>query len=40
MCDFGSGSQEEAAQKKILQTMGYCYISPDGYKTKKYFEYW
>ncbi len=48
MCRFDPSLQEEAAEKIGFQTMtmkgreykGYCYISTDGYKKKKDFEYW
>lgn len=48
MCRFDPNLQEEVAEKKGFQTMimkgreykGYCYISPDGFKAKKDFEYW
>ena len=48
MCRFNPNLQEEVAEKKGFQTMimkgkeykGYCYISPDGLKSKKDFEYW
>lgn len=47
MCRFDPNLQEVVAEKKGFQTMimkgreykGYCYISPDGIKTKKDFEY-
>lgn len=48
MCRFDPQLEEEAATKKGFQTMimkgkiykGYCYISPEGIKQKKDFEYW
>lgn len=48
MCRFDPILQEEVAEKNGFQTMimkgreykGYCYVSQDGYKTKKDFEYW
>lgn len=47
MCRFDPNMQEVVAGKKGFQTMimkgreykGYCYISADGIKTKKTFEY-
>ena len=47
MCRFDPNLQEEVAEKKGFQTMimkgreykGYCYISAEGIKTKKNFEY-
>lgn len=47
MCRFDPNMQEVVAEKNGFQTMimkgreykGYCYISPDGIKTKKNFEY-
>jgi hypothetical protein len=47
MCRFDPNLQEEVAEKKGYQTMimkgkeykGYCYINPDGIKTKKNFDY-
>jgi hypothetical protein len=48
MCRFDPALTEEVAEKNGFQPMimkgreykGYCYISPDGIKTKKDFEYW
>ncbi len=48
MCRFDPILQEEVAEKNGFQTMimkgrefkGYCYVSQDGYKTKKDFDYW
>ena len=48
MCRFDPALQEEVAEKNGFQPMimkarelkGYCYVSPDGYKRKKDFEYW
>lgn len=48
MCRFDPILQEEVAEKNGFQRMimkgreykGYCYVSPDGYKAKKDFEYW
>ena len=47
MCRFDPNLHEVVAEKKGFQKMimkgkeykGYCYISPDGIKTKKEFEY-
>ena len=47
MCRFDPKLQEEIAEKNGYQTMlmkgkeykGYCYVNPDGIKTKKDFEY-
>jgi TfoX/Sxy family transcriptional regulator of competence genes len=48
MCRFDPVLQEETAERNGFQPMimkgrelkGYCYISPDGYKKMKDFEYW
>jgi len=48
MCRFDPALQEEVAEQRGFQTMkmkgkeykGFCYVSPDGIKTKKNFEYW
>jgi hypothetical protein len=48
MCRFDPILQEELAEKKGFQTMimrgreyrGYCYVSPDGYKATKDFQFW
>jgi hypothetical protein len=48
MCRFDPKLQEEVAEMKGFQPMvmkgreysGYCYVSEDGYKSKKDFEYW
>lgn len=48
MCRFDSALHEEVAEKDGFQPMimkgrelkGYCYVSPEGYKKKKDFEYW
>lgn len=48
MCRFDPALQEEVAEKNGFKPMnmrghelkGYCYVSPDGYKKKKDFEYW
>ena|SRR4026207_1391223 len=48
MCRFDPALQEVVAEKKGFQQMimkervykGYGYISPDGFKAKKDFEYW
>jgi TfoX/Sxy family transcriptional regulator of competence genes len=48
MCRFDPCLEEEVAEKTGFQPMimnkkeykGYCYISPDGFKSKKDFEYW
>lgn len=48
MCRFDPALQDQVAEKKGYQPMlmkgreykGYCYISPDGFKAKKDFEYW
>jgi hypothetical protein len=48
MCRFDLALTEEVAEKNGFQPMimkgreykGYCYISPEGIKTKKDFEYW
>jgi TfoX/Sxy family transcriptional regulator of competence genes len=48
MCRFDPDLQAEIARRKGFQPMkmkgreykGYCYISPEGFKTKKDFEYW
>jgi TfoX/Sxy family transcriptional regulator of competence genes len=48
MCRFDPVLEEEVAERngyepmimKGKQLKGYCYIQPDGFKTKKDFEYW
>ncbi len=48
MCRFDPALQDELSNKLGFQEMimkdrvykGYCYISPDGIKTKKNFEFW
>jgi TfoX/Sxy family transcriptional regulator of competence genes len=48
MCRFDPALQEEVAGKKGYEPMimkgreleGYCYVNPEGFKTKKDFEYW
>jgi TfoX/Sxy family transcriptional regulator of competence genes len=48
MCRFDPVLQDELSDKIGFQTMvmkgreykGYCYVSPDGIKTKKSFEFW
>ena len=48
MCRFDPTLQDELSGKIGFQTMvmkdgvykGYCYVSPDGIKTKKDFEFW
>ena len=48
MCRFDPALQDELSGKTGFQTMvmkdrvykGYCYVSPDGIKTKKNFEFW
>jgi TfoX/Sxy family transcriptional regulator of competence genes len=48
MCRFNPTLQYEIAEKKGFQPMimkgreykGYCYVTEDGYKSKKDFEYW
>jgi hypothetical protein len=48
MCRFDPARQEEIANRKGFQPMimkgrvytGYCYVSGDGYQSKKDFEYW
>lgn len=48
MCRFDPALQDELSGKIGFQTMvmkdrvykGYCYVSPDGIKTKKDFEFW
>ena len=48
MCRFDPDLQEGVAKKKGYQKMtmkgkelkGYCYVSPEGFKGKKDFEYW
>ena len=48
MCRFDPILQDELAEKIGFQAMimkgreykGFCYISPDGIKTKKNFEFW
>jgi hypothetical protein len=48
MCRFDPTLQNEVAERKGFKPMvmkgreykGYCYISEDGYKLKKDFEYW
>ncbi len=48
MCRFDPNLQDELIQIIGFQPMimkgreykGYCYVSSDGYKTKKDFEYW
>jgi hypothetical protein len=48
MCRFDPDLEEEVAEKRGFQPMimknrqykGYCYISSEGYKAKKDFEYW
>jgi hypothetical protein len=48
MCRFDPTLQEEVAAKNGYQPMimkgkeykGYCYVHPNGFKSKKDFEYW
>jgi hypothetical protein len=48
MCRFDPALQEEVAEKNGFQPMimkgreykGYCYVHPEGFKSKKDFEYW
>ena len=48
MCRFDPVLQQELSKKKGFQLMimkgkeykGYCYVSPEGIKVKKDFEYW
>ena len=48
MCRFDPGLQGEVERRKGFQTMimkgreykGYCYVSEEGFKMKKDFEYW
>jgi len=48
MCRFEPALQDEVAEKNGFQPMitkgreykGYCYVSENGYKLKKDFEYW
>ncbi|HUZ58616.1 MAG TPA: TfoX/Sxy family protein [Hanamia sp.] len=48
MCRFDPSLQNEVEKRKGFQTMimkgreykGYCYVSEEGYKSKKNFEYW
>lgn len=48
MCRFDQTLQSEIAERKGFQSMimkgreykGYCYVSADGYKMKKDFEFW
>lgn len=48
MCRFDPVLQDELTDKIGFQRMvmksreykGYCYVSPDGFKTKKNFEFW
>ncbi len=48
MCRFDKTLQEEVAEKKGFLPMimkgkelkGYCYVEPEGFRTKKDFEYW
>ncbi|MFV0606314.1 MAG: TfoX/Sxy family protein [Niabella sp.] len=48
MCRFDPAIQEVVAQKKGFEKMvmrgkkmnGYCYVTKDGFKNKKDFEYW
>lgn len=48
MCRFDPALQDEVAEKRGYEPMimrgkelsGYCYVSTEGFKTKKEFEYW
>ena len=48
MCRFDPALQDELAEKPGFQAMvmkgreykGYCYVNPDGIRTKKNFEFW
>jgi len=48
MCRFDPGLQDELSAKSGFQKMimkgklikGYCYVDPEGCKTKKDFEFW
>ncbi|MCC6290061.1 MAG: TfoX/Sxy family protein [Chitinophagaceae bacterium] len=48
MCRVDPELQEEIAEKRGYEPMimkgkalaGYCYVNPNGFKTKKEFEYW
>ena len=48
MCRFDPAFTDEVAEKQGFEIMvmkgkvlkGYCYVSPDGLRTKKEFDYW
>ncbi|MCG6913452.1 TfoX/Sxy family protein [bacterium BMS3Abin03] len=48
MCRFDPALQKEISKRKGYKKMimggreykGYCYVKPEGFKTKKEFEYW
>ena len=48
MCRFDPALQDKIAEKNGYEPMimkgkelkGYCYVQPDGFKSKKDFEYW
>ena len=48
MCRFDAALQDEVAEQRGYEPMimrgkqlaGYCYVNPEGFKTKKEFEYW
>ena len=48
MCRFDPGLQKEISGKKGYKKMvmrgkeykGYCYVKPDGFKTRKELDYW
>lgn len=48
MCRFHPSLQQEVENRNGFETMimrgkileGYCYVTPDGYKATKDFEYW
>lgn len=48
MCRFNPEKQEALSKKKGYQKMimkgkeykGYCYVKPEGFKTKKDFDFW
>jgi len=48
MCRFDPALQKEVQNRKGYKKMimggreykGYCYVKPEGFKTKKEFEYW
>ena len=48
MCRFDPELQDEVSEKEGFEPMmmkgkqlkGYCYVNPEGFKSKKNFEYW